>query len=140
MEAFAADAMHKAMHPPGVNDESLETVAGSIFPSPKEAADPSVEIIIMVAELLAEGSEADGTQEPVIVAFAKWKLVKEEQPREKWDARDEEMSEDNLGKVANTAVFEKFVSGLHEMKTRWVKGEPHMSEFLGSLPHTRQQV
>lgn len=126
-EAFGPGVMNKLMHPDGGSEDARAKFAGSIFPPPDKAADPSTEVIVMVAELLAEGSQADGGQDPVIVAFAKWKLVREPQPREAWENRHD-MTAEELGEGANAAVYNKFIGGLHEMKNRWVKGDPCLRE------------
>lgn len=128
-EAFGPGVMNKLMHPGGVTEDARAKMAGGIFPPPDKAADPSAEVIVMVAELLAEGSQAEGGQDPVIVAFAKWKLVREAQPREEWEGVDE-MTDEQLGEGADAAVYNKFVGGLHEMKQRWVKGDPCVRESL----------
>lgn len=128
-EAFGPGVMNKLMHPGGVSEDARAKFAGGIFPPPDKAADPSAEVIVMVAELLAEGSQAEGGQDPVIVAFAKWKLVREAQPREEWEVR-EDMTEEELGEGANAAVYNKFIGGLHQMKQRWAKGDPALRESL----------
>lgn len=128
-EAFGPGVMNKLMHPDGVSEDARNKFAGSIFPPPDKATDPSAEVIVIVAELLAEDSQAvaDGSQDPVIVAFAKWKLVREAQPREEWEV-DHEMTEEELGEGANAAVYNEFIGGLHRMKRRWVKGGPCLRE------------
>lgn len=130
-EAFGPGVMNKLMHPNGVSDDARAKFAGGIFPPPDKAADTSAEVIVVVAELLAEGSQADGgTQEPpAVVAFAKWKLFREAQPREEWEGGHHEMTEEQLGEGANAAVYNEFIGGLHRMKARWVKGDPHLREF-----------
>lgn len=136
-EAFGPGVMNKLMHPGGVSEDARAKFAGGIFPPPDKAADPSTEVIVMVAELLAEGSQAEEGQDPVIVAFAKWKLVREAQPREEWEGRDD-MTEEELGEGANAAVYNTFIGGLHEMKKRWAKGDPALREYL--ISPTRQTV
>lgn len=135
-EAFGPGVMNKLMHPDGVSDDARNKFAGGIFPPPDKAADPSVEVIVMVAELLAEGSEADGgTHDPVIVAYAKWKLAREAQPRKEWESVHE-MTQEQLGEGANAAVYNHFIGGLNRMKQRWVKGDPCLRELLLLRPYT----
>lgn len=138
-EAFGPGVMNKLMHPGGVTEDARAKFAGGIFPPADKAADASTEVIVMVAELLAEGSEADGGEDAPIVAFAKWKLVKEAQPRDVWEAHGE-MTAEELGEGADAAVYNEFIGGLHQMKKRWVKGEPSLREFstFFSSPPTRQ--
>lgn len=129
-EAFGPGVMNKLMHPGGVSDDARAQFAGGIFPPPDKAGDTSAEVIVMVAELPAEGSQADGgSQEPAIVAFAKWKLFREAQPREEWEGAHRDMTEEQLGEGANAAVYNEFIGGLHRMKARCVKGDPHLREF-----------
>lgn len=132
-EAFGPGVMNRLMHPDGVSDDVRVKFAGSIFPPTEKAAEeqPSAEVIVMVAEL-----EEDG-RDPAIVAFAKWKLVRDERPQEEWEKEGEEpMTEEQLGQGANAAVYNTFINGLHQMKKRWVKGEPHIREFF--VPLTRR--
>lgn len=136
-EAFGPGVMNRLMHPGGVTEDARAKFAGGIFPPADKAADASAEVIVMVAELLAEGSEADGGKDAPIVAFAKWKLVKEAQPREEWEAHGD-MTAEELGEGADAAVYNEFIGGLHRMKKRWVKGEPSLREFLLYTPSTRQ--
>lgn len=133
-EAFGPGVMNKLMHPNGVTEDARAKFAGSVFPPADKAANTSTEVIVMVAELLAEGSEADGaTHGPpaTIVAFAKWKLVREPLPREEWEGHGE-MTEEELGEGADAAVYNEFIGGLHRMKQRWVKGDPCLRELFSS--------
>jgi GNAT superfamily N-acetyltransferase len=118
--------MGRLLNPTGVSDDTRAKFAGSIFPpADKAAEEQSAEVIVMVAEL-----EEDGGGDPVIVAFAKWKLVRKQQPREEWEKEGEEpMTEEQLGQGANAAVYNEFIGGLHRMKKRWMKGEPSLREF-----------
>ena len=128
-EAFGPGVMNRLMHPNGVSEDARAKFAGAVFPPPDKAADPSAEIIVMVAELLPEASEAGGgAHGPAIVAFAKWRLVREAQPREEWEGHGE-MTEGQLGEGADAAVYNEFIGGLHRMRQRWVKGDPCLREL-----------
>lgn len=127
-EAFGPGVMNRLIHPDGVSESARANFAGAIFPPPEKAADLSTEVMVMVAELLPEGNEDDGGLNPVIIAFAKWKLVKEALPREKWDGHYE-MTDEELGEGSNAAVYNEFIGGLHQMKQRCIKGEPCLREF-----------
>ncbi|KAL2280002.1 hypothetical protein FJTKL_12971 [Diaporthe vaccinii] len=59
-EAFGPGVMNKLMHPDGGSEDARAKFAGGIFPPPDKAAGSSTEVIVMVAELLAEGSQAEG--------------------------------------------------------------------------------
>ncbi|KAI3399569.1 hypothetical protein diail_6208 [Diaporthe ilicicola] len=137
-EAFGPGVMNRLMYPDGVSESARANFAGSIFPPPGET-DPSVEVIVMVAELLPEGGEADGAQDPVVVAFAKWKLVKEAQPREKWEGHYE-MSDEELGVGSNAAVYNAFIGGMHEMRQRWMKGDPCLHLGILAATPTRSRL
>ncbi|KKY30081.1 putative n-acetyltransferase-like protein [Diaporthe ampelina] len=133
-EAFGPGVMNRLMHPNGVSEDARAKFAGAVFPPPDKAADPSAEVIVMVAELLPEASEAGGgAHGPAIVAFAKWKLVRVAQPREEWEGHGE-MTEGQLGEGADAAVYNEFIGGLHRMRQRWVKGDPCL--HLGILATT----
>lgn len=71
----------------------------------------------MVAELLPEGDEGSGDQGPVMVAYAKWRLVREAQPREKWEGVHE-LTDEDLGEGSDASVYNVFVGGMHQMKKR----------------------
>lgn len=128
-EAFGPGVMTKLMHPDGGSEDARAKFAGGVFPPPDKAAGSSTEVIVMVAELLAEGSQAEGGQDPVIVAFAKWRLVRETQPKEEWEQRHD-MTEEELGEGSNAAVYNTFIGGMHEMKKPWAKGDPALRESL----------
>lgn len=124
-EAFGPGVMNRLMHPGGVSEEARAKFAGSIFPPPGEQQPGDV--FVVVAELEEEDG---GGRDPVIVAFSKWKLVREQQPPEEWEKEGaHEMTAEQLGEGANAAVYNEFIGGLHRMKKGWVKGEPHLREF-----------
>lgn len=128
-EAFGPGVMNRLMHPGGVSEEARARLAGSIFPPAEEQQ--AADVFVVVAELEEEGGD------PVIVAFSKWKLTREQQPPEVWEKEGaHEMTAEQLGEGANAAVYNEFIGGLHRMKNRWVKGEPHLREFsFISLPN-----
>ncbi|KAL1867671.1 hypothetical protein Daus18300_006226 [Diaporthe australafricana] len=132
-EAFGPGVMTRLMHPGGVTEGAREAFAGSLFPPPEQAADPSREVFVMVAELLPDVDEGSGDQGPVIVVYAKWQLVKEAQPREKWEGVDE-LTDEQLGEGADASVYNVFIGGMHQMKQRWMKGDPCL--HLGILAAT----
>ncbi|KAH8785136.1 N-acetyltransferase-like protein [Diaporthe sp. PMI_573] len=136
-EAFLPGVMGRLLNPTGVSDDTRAKFAGSIFPpADKAAEEQSAEVIVMVAEL-----EEDGGGDPVIVAFAKWKLVRKQQPREEWEKEGEEpMTEEQLGQGANAAVYNEFIGGLHRMKKRWMKGEPSLHLGILAATPTRHRL
>ncbi|KAK2615479.1 hypothetical protein N8I77_002229 [Diaporthe amygdali] len=138
-EAFGPGVMNRLIHPDGVSDSARANFAGAIFPPPEKAADPFTEVIVMVAELLPEGNEDDGGLNPVIIAFAKWKLVKEALPREKWDGHYE-MTDEELGEGSNAAVYNEFIGGLHQMKQRCIKGDPCLHLGILAATPTRHRL
>ncbi|POS73694.1 hypothetical protein DHEL01_v207907 [Diaporthe helianthi] len=141
-EAFGPGVMNRLMHPGGVSEDARAKFAGSIFPPPGTATataeqQPAREVIVMVAELEGEGLGRD----PVIVAFSKWTLVREQQPREVWEQEGaHEMTEEQVGEGANVAVYNEFLGGLHRMKARWAKGEPHLHLGILAATPTRHRL
>ncbi|ROV96295.1 hypothetical protein VMCG_07733 [Cytospora schulzeri] len=122
-EAFGPGVMYKLMHPDGGSETARTNFAKKYFPSPEHTVDPSVEIIVMVAELLSGQERRD----PEIVAFAKWRLVKEPLPKEKWDV-DYKITDEEIGEGSNIAgvALLAWGTGLADMegKTTWLEASP----------------
>lgn len=118
--AFGPGVWNRLIYPDGGSESARANFAWSLFESPENTADPSVEIVTVVAELVPpqEG------QEPEIVAFAKWKLIKEPLSKEKWDVTEHQLTNEELGEGSNAAVFNHFVGGLHELRKKWMRGDP----------------
>ncbi|KAG8169239.1 hypothetical protein KVR01_001988 [Diaporthe batatas] len=134
-EAFGPGVMNRLMHPGGVSEDSRTRFAGSIFPPPGEQQ--PADAFVVVAELEEDG----GGRDPVIVAFSKWKLVREQQPPGEWEkegARD--MTAEQLGEGADAVVYNEFMGGLHRMRARWIKGEPHLHLGILAATPTRHRL
>lgn len=125
--AFGNEVMERLMYPDGGSKEARANFAKELFPPPGEAAaaaaGPSAELLIMVAELRPQ----QAGEEPAIVAFAKWRLVKDPLPKEKWDTC-RQVTDEELGEGASAAVFNKFFGGMHNMREKWMKGDPCLCE------------
>lgn len=78
----------------------------------------------MVAETDGDG-DGEGAQSGPgqIVAFAKWRMVREQLPEDKY-ARSDEMTVEELGEGTNVEVYNAFIGGLHRLMAKWWKGEP----------------
>ncbi|KAK7744445.1 hypothetical protein SLS53_003329 [Cytospora paraplurivora] len=129
--AFGPGVWNRLIYPDGGSESARANFAWSLFESPENTADPSVEIVIVVAELVPQQKG----QDPEVVAFAKWKLIKEPLPKERWDVAEHQLTNEELGEGSNAAVFNHFVGGLHELRKKWMKGDPALHlEFLASHP------
>jgi hypothetical protein len=126
-EAFGPGVMGRLLNPNGVSEETRARFAGTIFPPAGTGAEQSrsaPEVIVMVAELVD-----DEGGDPVMVAYSKWTLVREQQPREEWEKDSEkQMTAEQLGPGTNVAVYNEFLGGLQRMSSKWMKGEPRLRE------------
>ncbi|KUI72740.1 Puromycin N-acetyltransferase [Cytospora mali] len=130
-EAYASGVISNLIFPGGASASARATFAKKIFSS---TAGPSIEAILMVAERLPQ-DEHEG-HETEIVGFARWVLVKEPLPKEKWDIPFQPLASEELGEGSNIEVHNYRESGLHELKKKWIKGEPclHLG-ILACSPH-----
>lgn len=120
-DAFGPGVMNQLMHPNGGSASARANFGKSFFP-PQPAGEqhpPDVENITMVAEVLPEEE---------IVAFAKWRLVKEPLPEEKWNAAEQPMTAEELGEGSNVDVYRAFIGGLHRLRKRWMRGDSCVCE------------
>lgn len=123
-DAFGPGVMNRLMFPDGGSEDARAKFGKGLFPEEGEDDDlqPSsaASIIIMVAELLpvAEG------EQPEIVAYGKWRLVKEPVPEAKWSAEDKPLTAEVLGEGSRPDVFNAFIGSLHRMGKKWRKGDP----------------
>lgn len=128
-DAFGSSGpMHALMHPDGGSADARLKFGRSFFPAattPSQEPGPAVETFTMVAELVPTEKE----EEPEIVAFGRWKLVKEPLPEDKWHV-GEEMTAEELGEGADVAVYNAFIGGINQMKNAWIKGDAVLREYI----------
>ncbi|CAN8106537.1 unnamed protein product [Discula destructiva] len=147
-DAFNPDVMNRLMHPGGGSAEARVLFGKkTFFPAPAAQEDvPQVEFITMVAELIDddddEEDDDDGTTNKAeIVAFAKWKLVKEPGlSEEKWNVEEKPMTAKMLGEGADADVFNTFIGGLHRLTRKWVKGDPILYLSLAACSPKHQRL
>lgn len=140
--AFGPGVMNRLMHPDGGSASARANFGKSFFPEPKGGAagpKPSpVEDIIMVAELVPDAGAGAGAgdrgAQPEIVAFAKWKLVKEPLPEEEACAEEAPMTAEQFGEGSNAEVYNVFIGGMHRLRQKWMKGDPGLRECLPPVP------
>ncbi|KAA8635336.1 hypothetical protein SMACR_01558 [Sordaria macrospora] len=125
-DGFSVDAMHQLMYPNGVSDDSRRKFAARLF-SPTPPRPNEGEKLIMVAELLPEGSDGPGE----IVAFSEWTLFRNPRAEEEWNAKEEPRTQEQLGEGCNVQVFNAFIGGLHKKRREHMKGDPGL--VLGTL-------
>lgn len=119
-DAFGPGIMNRLMYPDGGSASARASFGKSFFPpSPAGQPVPQVETVTMVAEMLPEEE---------IVAFAKWRLVKEPLPEETWDAAEEPMTAEMLGEGVDVDVYRAFIGDLHRLRKRWMRGDPCVCE------------
>lgn len=136
-DAFSRSVMTRLMHPKGPSADARAKFAASLFPAEGDADGPAAksepgETIIMVAELLpggADGGGDDGDDEQgEIVAFAKWWIAREPRSEAEWNV-DEPMTAETVGEGVELDVKQRFIGGIHEMRRRWVRGDPAVGKF-----------
>lgn len=123
-DGFSVDAMHQLMYPNGVSDDSRRKLAARLF-SPTPPRPNEGEKLIMVAELLPEGSDGPGE----IVAFSEWTLFRNPRAEEEWNAKEEPRTQEQLGEGCNVQVFNAFIGGLHKKRREHMKGDPGLGKF-----------
>ncbi|KAJ4395507.1 hypothetical protein N0V85_006524 [Neurospora sp. IMI 360204] len=111
-------------YPNGVADESRSKLAARLFsPIPPSEG----EKLMMVAELLPEGSDGPGE----IVAFSDWRLFRNPRAEEEWNVKEEPRTQEQLGEGCDVRVFNEFIGGLHRKRREHMKGDPGL--VLGTL-------
>lgn len=129
-DAFGQGVMHRLMYPGGPSEGGRARYAAAFSPPPAGDGDPSkpspVDTFIMVAETLPVEGEAGGR--PEIVAFAKWRLVKEPVPEDTLEPL-REFTAAELGEGTNVEVYNAFIGGLHQLRRKWMKGDPCLRWF-----------
>ncbi|KAK3388095.1 hypothetical protein B0T20DRAFT_109133 [Sordaria brevicollis] len=124
MDGFSVDAMHQLIYPNDPSDDSRRKFASGIFtPIPPNQG----EKLIMVAELLPEGSDGPGE----IVAFSDWRLFRNPRAEEEWNIKEEPKTQEQLGEGCDVNVFNEFIGGLHRKRREHMKGDPGL--VLGTL-------
>lgn len=150
-DAFGPCIMHRLMRPDGGSESARASFGRSFRFSPgdgppgaagKEADTSSpaaVEQFTIVAEAVPAAEEEEEDVAPEVVAFAKWKLVREPLPEEGkrvWDAQREGWTAEELGEGANVEVYAAYIGGLHQLRARWLGGDPCLREFFCiAFPH-----
>lgn len=121
-DGFSVDAMNQLMYPNGVSDESRSKFAALLFsPIPPSEG----EKLMMVAELLPEGSDGPGE----IVAFSGWRLFRNPRAEEEWNVKEEPKTQEQLGEGCDVRVFNEFIGGLHRKRREHMKGDPGLGKF-----------
>ncbi|KAJ4396189.1 hypothetical protein N0V93_000408 [Gnomoniopsis smithogilvyi] len=138
-DAFGPGVMDRLMHPDGGSASARANFGNSFFPQPKAASEPSlVEHITMVAELVPAAKQGNG--QPEIIAFGKWKLVKKPLPEAEWSAKEEPLTVAQLGEGSDPAVYNVFLGGLHELRKKWMRGDPALHLGILACTTTRQRL
>ncbi|KAF3760925.1 hypothetical protein M406DRAFT_358399 [Cryphonectria parasitica EP155] len=144
-DAFGPDVMDRLMYPGGVTDSARSQFCKDLFTLPYDinsnkdekpasatgaaattttTSSPAAENIVMLAELHhPEDGEGAANPNPEIVAFAKWELIKEPLPEEKWNVVKEYTSE-MLGEGVNVGVYTAFIGDLQRLRRKHLKGDP----------------
>lgn len=124
-DAFGPCIMHRLMRPDGGSDSARAHFGRSISFSPEDGEPSAVESFTMVAEAVPAGEEDAAA--PEVVAFAKWKLVREplaEGARTAWNARRDGWTAEELGEGTNAEVYAAYIGGLHGLRERWIGEDP----------------
>ena len=123
-DAFGVDIMNDLMYPHGVDEFARSGFGARIFKAP----DDKGQAIVMVAELLPEGT-TNGTDEEnasgEIVAFAKWLLYREPRTEEEWRTPLQKLeTQETLGENCNVEVFNDFIGGMNRRRAEHSRGDP----------------
>lgn len=146
-DAFGPCIMNRLMRPDGGSESARASFGRSFRFSPEDGppgaagkqTDPpspaAVEQFTIVAEAVSAAGEEDVA--PEVVAFAKWKLVREplseEGTKRGWDAQREGWTAEELGEGTNVEVYAAYIGGLHQLRAQWVGGDPCLREFFALL-------
>lgn len=98
---------------------ALSTTAG------QKKRELPVEFVLMVAERLLPGQDGG---EGEVIAFAKWKVVKEELTEEEWNVDVKDQTVEELGVGTDVDVYNAFISELVRTAKGLQKGEPLLCE------------
>lgn len=125
--AFNEAIMNRLMFPDGGSPSARASLGGSleaIVDAPPAEDPPATEDVLMVAE------RCEGEEGGEVVAFAKWRIVRETLAEEKWKGVSHDMTSEGLGEGARAEVYNTFVGGLHRLMATWKKGDPCVCESV----------
>lgn len=123
-DSFGPGIMNRLMYPNGISAESDAKFAASLtkmLETPPTRASGDVQI--WLAELADQGAE------PEVIAFAMWTVFGEERPEDEWHVVS---SLGSPGGDTDVAIYDEFIGGLHEMRTKWMRGEPALCEYYSA--------
>lgn len=135
-DAFNPGILHRLIYPRGTEDEPsirakfAASVLAPVEQPPNAKRELPAERVVMVAEILPEGVEGEAGGEGgegaggEIIAFAKWKIVKEELSEEEWDIEIKDKTAEELGEWTDGEVYNAFIGGLGRTMKKFQKGEP----------------
>lgn len=116
------------MFPDGGSESARVNFGKSFFEHTKDVSKPlGVEHITMVAELVPAAEEGCG--QPEIIAFGKWKLVKDSLLKTEWNKEEKPLTVEQLGENSNPDVYNVFIGGLHGLRRKWMRGDPALREL-----------
>lgn len=144
-DAFGDGVISRLMYPRGHSDPLvLAKFAESVLAPPEQpplAKRPlPVEHVVMVAEVLAgedpeDLEEKGGGQEGQgeIIAFAKWRVVKEALTEDEWDVEIKAKTAEEVGPWMDVDFTNAFQTDVKSMMKGYQKGEPLICESRSLL-------
>lgn len=147
-DAFGPGIMSRLMYPRGFgalddgdpSSSAIAKFAESVLapleqPASRSSSRPlPAERVVMVAEEVFpddEGEEGEGKEKEKvgeIIAFAKWKIVKEPLTAEEWDVEIKDKTVEEMGPWVDVDVYNAFIGGLNRTMKGFQKGEPLVCE------------
>lgn len=136
-DAFGDGVISRLMYPRGHADPSIsakfaESVLAPPEPPPHAKRPLPVEHVVMVAEgvsTVAEQEEGQGE----IIAFAKWRIVKEALTEDEWDVEIKAKTAEEVGPWMDADFTNAFHKDVKKMMKGYQKGDPLVCESRSLL-------
>lgn len=121
--AFTDNIMNQLMYPRGVSEDCKTKFGSKLMPAvPAEGTTaPRAQGIVCVAEILPEDGFSDRPGD--IVAYAKWRLQRQQQPEEEWKGEELRATTETWGDVCDVSVVNAFMGGIDRARQQHAKGE-----------------
>ncbi|KAJ4418847.1 hypothetical protein N0V82_005293 [Gnomoniopsis sp. IMI 355080] len=129
-DGFSTTVLHQHWYPGGASPSAREKyicrLRNDLSPGDSSSSS-SVQVYLKVVELAAPNGE-----EPEIIAFAKWKFVKESLPVEVYDMKREEITQEELGEGVNLDLMRTFMGKMDQFRRETMRGERclHLGTFV----------
>ncbi|KAK4144435.1 uncharacterized protein C8A04DRAFT_11560 [Dichotomopilus funicola] len=137
--AFADNIMNQLMYPRGVSEDCKTKFELKLMPAvpAEETTPPRTQGFVCVVEYLPQGGPSDRPGE--IIAYAKWRLQREQQPEEEWKGKELHATTETWGDVCDVSVVNAFMGEMDRAQQQHAKGEAALYLSLLACDPTRQR-